>query len=661
MKHFPINNKDILSNYMGQAIESSSHGVHFLVPNNIIDLTADIFMPGRFFVSLRSGDVNSPIGMPSQNSLLTDRLYLMQLIDTHRVPDGGALGRLCQRIINNNTTGHSGRAGDGVAQIDEEIKSHLFTVVECALVGLFTYNQAGQLCFVSDIGCLTPAMAYHLYKPNSDVMEMIVNGTLTQVSRIDFGLLRAGENLAYLDEKQQALISMDDIRGKRTAMFGKTRMGKSNVVKLVVQGMLDSTAEVRNVGQLIFDVNGEYANSNPQDGDNAIGTVYAGRCTSYFLSHREGKSNGRLLRFNFYERTQEALGVIKELMPDDVVASDYVSTLLTVRLPSLTRGEHDSDSQVLRRLRKIMLFWTLLDACGFEVSPERLRKLLSTLGVEQPFNPGFSQIMRMSAYQAIRSSPPPPQPSRFSEMVSEMNVIIRFSREYHNDPSLTKDGVFTFDGDEEIMINFLLPPAGLGPYVLRPCLQYHSPMADDFVGDVLKRLTNGETVIVDLGSANEQIIRYFARSLSEAVFHEQEQKFVASQLNGKYVQIYFEEAHMIFPPNAGRVIDVYSRFAKEGAKFNIGIVYSTQSPSTVNRDLLAQTENFFVGHLSSSQETDALGEVQYAFKSVQQRILRQRTPGMLHMLTSSHRYVIPVQANRYDGSTHLVSSSVPIT
>jgi len=56
---------------------------------------------------------------------------------------------------------------------------------------------------------------------------------------------------------------------------------------------------------------------------------------------------------------------------------------------------------------------------------------------------------------------------------------------------------------------------------------------------------------------------------------------------------------MIFPPNLGNVIDVYSRFAKVGVKFNIGIVYLTQSPSTVNQDLLALTENFFIGHLSS--------------------------------------------------------------
>jgi DNA helicase HerA-like ATPase len=182
-------------------------------------------------------------------------------------------------------------------------------------------------------------------------------------------------------------------------------------------------------------------------------------------------------------------------------------------------------------------------------------------------------------------------------------------------------------------------------------------MADGFIEEILQALHIGKTVIVDLGGANEKIIRYFAKTLSVAVFHAQEQKFVNNALNDRYVQIYFEEAHMIFPSSASNVIDVYSRFAKEGAKFNIGIVYSTQSPSTVNEDLLAQTENFFIGHLSSDREAARLASVQFAFKGCEQDIMRMRTPGLMRMLAYSNRYLIPVQAGRYNGQTRLVDAS----
>ena len=81
--------------------------------------------------------------------------------------------------------------------------------------------------------------------------------------------------------------------------------------------------------------------------------------------------------------------------------------------------------------------------------------------------------------------------------------------------------------------------------------------------------------------------------------------------------------------------------------FHIDMVYSTQSPSTINRELLAQTENFFVGHLSSQDEAQALGKVQVAFSGHEPDILRAKTPGYMRMLTQSHRFVIPVQARKF--------------
>jgi len=95
---------------------------------------------------------------------------------------------------------------------------------------------------------------------------------------------------------------------------------------------------------------------------------------------------------------------------------------------------------------------------------------------------------------------------------------------------------------------------------------------------------------------------------------------------------------------------LYVRFAKEGAKFHIGMVYSTQSPSTINKELLAQTENFFVSHLSSQDETKALSRVQIAFAGIEEDILRARTPGYMRMMTLSHRFVVPVQAKKFEAT-----------
>lgn len=176
---------------------------------------------------------------------------------------------------------------------------------------------------------------------------------------------------------------------------------------------------------------------------------------------------------------------------------------------------------------------------------------------------------------------------------------------------------------------------------------YHSDSAGDFVNEIMGYLSEGKTVILDLGNANDEIRQYFSDLLSCAVFLRQENEFVNNRLGDKYIQLYFEEAHNLFPPQTKDNQDVYSRFAKEGAKFHIGMVYSTQSPSTISKELLVQTENFFVGHLASQDETKALVRTQIAFDGVEEDILRARTPGFMRMLTMSNRYVIPLQANLY--------------
>lgn len=517
-------------------------------------------------------------------------------------------------------------------------------------------NAPHGLRFAGDAGEMFSANAYGVFTPSSAMQHIVVNGGVLNSHRIQLGMLRESETSNYLSHPQPVHLSMLDVRGKRSAMFGKTRLGKSNVVKLLVQGMLDVTEQDSSVGQLIFDVNGEYANDNPQDGG-SVASSYATRCLVYFLSRRNEGGRGKLLRFNLFERTNSAFEIIRELLPPHVADSEYVRTLLSCRLPEFTRDASLSDEQAVRQLRKIMLYWTIMADAGFEYDEHRLAQRLERLGFKTMFNPCFSQALRLAAYQAVGGQATPPTPKTFREMSTEMMVVSKFVLLFGNDPNLMRNGTFLFDLDELIMARFLVPSASEGTYVLRPCLAFHSPEADNFIDEILHALHVGQTVIVDLGSANEQIIRYFAKTLSVAVFQEQERKFVNNQLNDRYVQIYFEEAHMIFPPNSGNVIDVYSRFAKEGAKFNIGIVYSTQSPSTINQDLLAQTENFFIGHLSSDREAATLASVQYAFKGSENEIMRSRSPGYMRMLSYSNRYLIPVQANRYTGQSWRITDT----
>jgi len=237
--------------------------------------------------------------------------------------------------------------------------------------------------------------------------------------------------------------------------------------------------------------------------------------------------------------------------------------------------------------------------------------------------------------------------------VNELEKVQAFRRANPQNPLLiSSSGNPLLEPDATALLDFLNPgTTGGGVRVIRPYIPYHDPNAADFVTEVLELLDKGRTVILDLGNATDEIRRYFSDYLSRAVFAHQEDKFVNGNLGNTYVQLYFEEAHNLFPPDQKDLTGVYARFAKEGAKFHIGTVYSTQSPSTINRELLAQTENFFVGHLSSQDETKALSRVQVCFSGIEEDILRAKTPGYMRMLTMSHRFVIPMQAMKFEAAT----------
>jgi DNA helicase HerA-like ATPase len=212
-----------------------------------------------------------------------------------------------------------------------------------------------------------------------------------------------------------------------------------------------------------------------------------------------------------------------------------------------------------------------------------------------------------------------------------------------------KGGKAVDDFEPQILslLKFLNPGSNLsGTTLLHGYRMYHSPSAGDFVSEILAALEAGGTVILDLGNADDSIVRYFSDLLSNAVFAHQSKRFSQNELT-RYFQLYFEEAHNLFSYDIDPK-SIYNRFAKEGAKYQIGMVYSTQSPTTINRDLLAQTENFFVAHLASQDDVNTLAKVNIAYDGLKGDILRAKTRGYIRMLTQSHRFVVSVQARKFD-------------
>ncbi len=527
-----------------------------------------------------------------------------------------------------------------------------------AVLGMFYPHPEKQdvVEFSGDMNNFVSAHKYRIYAPDDAILNLVINTMVAPDNRFQIGNLRLTECRLPLPDKTlpdvPVFVSPKDFLASRTAMFGKTRLGKSNVVKLIAQSIIDATKMTKefSAGQLIFDINGEYANDNPQDGNLSLRSANEDDCEVYALQKKE-ETPSKPLKLNFYEQPNSALAVLESLLAQDNRGkANYVRSFMSVSLTDLDEIEGMTDEgDKNRAIRKIQLFWSILRKAGFEVNANTLLQISPKGTVANKFDPGFSEELRLNAY-SMANQGVPKLIRTLDEMVTDFEVMAKYRQAKPEDKSLTSKSSKkpVFDPDDIAMLDFLVPKGGgSGVSILQPYRNYHDSKADNFVTNILSSLDNGKTIILDLGNAHPTLLTYFSDLLSKAVFMHQVEKFSNNRLKKHYIQVYFEEAHNLFPRN-NDVTSTYSRFAKEGAKYHIGIVYSTQSPSTINGDLLAQTENFFIAHMSSQDEVNALAKMNFAYESMKDDILRAKTPGYMRTLTRSHRFVVPMQAIKFE-------------
>ena len=522
------------------------------------------------------------------------------------------------------------------------------------VLGMFyphpTFQDAVE--FSGDLNNYVSAHKYKIFSPDDALLNLVNNEIVPKENRFAIGKLRLTECQLPLPNKPlpkvDIFLSTNDFKGCRTAMFGKTRLGKSNVVKLIVQSLIETTKETKDVGQIIFDINGEYANDNPQDNESSIASAFPDRCIVYALTKKAG-TKSKELKINFYENPKESHKIIRTLLRERGRDSIYIERFLSVDIPSIEQLKELEVGEKKRAIRKIQVYWSILKKAGFSIDENKLKGKV-------PFGEAFNEKAMEQIFGKDKIGwTYPDSLDKYQVLFERAIVADRLSKL----PSSTK-GKNLFDADDEALLNFLLPASttSAGPGIIQEIRKYHSPTASNFVTEILNELDEGQTVIIDLGNADEEVMLYFSRELSSSIFYHQTNKFSNNNLKNKlghkhYVQLYFEEAHNLFGNNDNSdETKIYRKFAKEGAKYHIGMVYSTQSPSTVNADLLAQTENFFIAHLASQDDTNKLAKVNIAYDSIKSDILQAKTIGYMRMLTRSHRFVVSMQAKRFSPPTN---------
>lgn len=546
-----------------------------------------------------------------------------------------------------------------------------FSGLECRILGSFYRDAHGDMRFGADVENFFSAHNYSVVKPTSKVLEFIVNFregvTAGNPNDIRIGSVRYSSSRRFQDDLNPVpvYVRADDFIGKRTALFGMTRTGKSNSVKKIIEATValsDRAPRKPNekavdhvdalepftaenlpkypVGQIIFDMNGEYANPNLQDEGTAIFELFAERTVRYSTVD---KGDGfKVMKVNFFNDVLRGFQLATKYLEDDT--ADYVRSVCSI---DLTPPEDGSDfSETTRFERRKAVYLCCLHAAGFKAPAG--------------FKVTFSGAKDLNKKIESISKDPKNGLSLDEAVAWWTEVWDLYAKESFFEDYWKKKGKRWIDEDLEALLIFLTrrsKPGGnaniSGYRKLRGLIDLHTDTTDaPFQDEIVRELREGNIVIVDLSQGAPEIQRTYTDDLCQHIFRDAMARFVQN-LPNNFIQLYFEEAHNLFPKKEDKDLSqVYNRLAKEGAKLHLGLFYATQEVSSISGNILKNTQNWFIAHLNNEDEVKEIRKY-YDFGDFTESLVRfsaSNDKGFVRMKTYSNPFVVPVQVDRFPSS-----------
>ncbi len=527
-----------------------------------------------------------------------------------------------------------------------------FGGLQCRVLGTF-YLRDGKLRLGSDIESYSTGAQLEVYRPSGAALETIVNyisperataageearmlGLKGDMPRFAIGTVRyASTDIMHRgDASELATFHLNavDFLARRTAVLGMTRTGKSNTVKQLVSVVKRTAIESgMKIGQIIYDLNGEYANANQQD-KGSIAEVYPEDAIRYRMIPAPGFE---LILNNFYRQIEEGHNTLRGLIEASKVPRNAdMDAFLSMDFQEPRREDCNNDFDYNRQMEqyrmKVGAYHTVLARAGYEPPPD--------FKISFEINPGVRNKVNRAVDPATGLTP-----NEAYEWFQSARAI--------QEELITAKGASWIGPDSNVLINMLLQKNDQGGYisgfrVLQPFRDYHAPSrTTDVCDEIYSHLKDGKIVILDLSVGHPVQRERLSKRIVQHIFNSSMAEFNTGNYP-PHVVVYVEEAHNIIGKNAA-LSEIWPTIAKEGAKARIAIVYATQEVSSIHPNILSNTENILASHLNNQNEINELAKY-YDFRDFEVSLIRSQDVGFARVKTLSNPFVIPVQIDKFD-------------